>query len=1069
MLAPGRGAADEMVRSVCARGTPVWGVHRLTPMALAAELAAGRLARTGCAPISGLAREALAAHAARRTRQAAELEAFAPVAAFPGFARALARTLETIRNHGVDPDRLARAGASGRDLARLAAAYRAELERWSLADAAGILHHARAMIDSGVRHPLLDRALLLLDVSASHRRLHEFLAALVLRAPAVMASAPSSDPTALRALESMLGQAATQLDATPVAGSRLERLRRYLFATARDHATPATDAQDLSLGFFSAPGEGRECVEIARRVRDLAAAGTPFDRIAVALRDARRYLPRVEEAFARARIPVYVTRGLRRPHPAGRAFLALLACAAEDLSASRFAEYLSLGEAPASGPASASAAAAMPWVATGGLADQADADQDRDERAGAVDHRASRAEALRTRGWERLLNDAAVVGGRARWTRRLDALAAAQRAQLERPSGAPENENERRHGRERLAQLERLRDFALPIIAQLDELPARATWGRWLELLERLAVRTLRQPEAVLAELAELRTLAEVGPAELTDLRQVLAERLLFQRGEPPARRHGRVFVGTPENLRARSFAVVFLPGLAEGIFPRRAHEDPLLPDRTRRQLDAGLKTQDERFAHERLLLRLAIGAAESQLAVSFPSVDVETGRARVPSFYALDIQRAADGSLPDLAELAATAAEAATAPLGWPAPHDRARAIDAAEYDLASLAASLGAEDAVAHGAGRYLLAANAALARALRRRWQRWHPKLGPMDGLVDPDTATLEALASQRLSARSYSPTALQHYAACPYRFLLHAVHRLRPREQATPLERLDPRTRGSLFHSVQFHLLSQLRAAQRLPVTASDLDAVRALADQQLERLAGELAQRLSPAVPRVWASEIEELRIDLHGWLDSVVENDGRFRPAHFELAFGLGRDGDHDAASRAQPVSVEGALLRGAIDLVEIDRETDTARVTDHKTGLPAAKSHFRVGGGEVLQPLLYSLAAQELLGCTVTGGQLFYCTRRGGYRRRSVKLDEAGRKAINTVLRTIDQALEQGLLPAAPRPNACRLCDYRAVCGPDEQRRLERKIGRLGERLTDAQASSQKRLAPLLFLRRMP
>jgi hypothetical protein len=43
---------------------------------------------------------------------------------------------------------------------------------------------------------------------------------------------------------------------------------------------------------------------------------------------------------------VYFERGTRRPHPAGRAFLALIACALDRLSARRFAEYLSLGQVP---------------------------------------------------------------------------------------------------------------------------------------------------------------------------------------------------------------------------------------------------------------------------------------------------------------------------------------------------------------------------------------------------------------------------------------------------------------------------------------------------------------------------------------------------------------------------------------------------------------------------------------------------------------------------------------------------------------------------------------------------
>ena len=44
--------------------------------------------------------------------------------------------------------------------------------------------------------------------------------------------------------------------------------------------------------------------------------------------------------------PAYFENGTKRPDPAGRAFLALLDCAAEELSATRFAEYLSLSQIP---------------------------------------------------------------------------------------------------------------------------------------------------------------------------------------------------------------------------------------------------------------------------------------------------------------------------------------------------------------------------------------------------------------------------------------------------------------------------------------------------------------------------------------------------------------------------------------------------------------------------------------------------------------------------------------------------------------------------------------------------
>ena len=68
----------------------------------------------------------------------------------------------------------------------------------------------------------------------------------------------------------------------------------------------------------------------------------------------------LEDALRRARIPAYFSRGTARPDPGGRAFLALLACAAEKCSASRFAEYLSLGQLPAG-----SEPAIPTWVGAG--------------------------------------------------------------------------------------------------------------------------------------------------------------------------------------------------------------------------------------------------------------------------------------------------------------------------------------------------------------------------------------------------------------------------------------------------------------------------------------------------------------------------------------------------------------------------------------------------------------------------------------------------------------------------------------------------------------------------------
>jgi hypothetical protein len=83
---------------------------------------------------------------------------------------------------------------------------------------------------------------------------------------------------------------------------------------------------------------------MVRRIRAMAENGTPFDKVAILLRNVERYQPMLEEAMSRAAIPVYFSMGSARPDPAGRAFLALLGCAADGCSATGFAEYLSIGE-----------------------------------------------------------------------------------------------------------------------------------------------------------------------------------------------------------------------------------------------------------------------------------------------------------------------------------------------------------------------------------------------------------------------------------------------------------------------------------------------------------------------------------------------------------------------------------------------------------------------------------------------------------------------------------------------------------------------------------------------------
>src|SRR5437660_224228 len=603
-------AAAEAVRTAVAGAAFGW--QRFTLGRLAAAVAAQAMSARGLSPLSPLGVEAVCARVVHQLR--GRLGKFDPVATQPGLPRALSRTIQELRLAGARP---------GGDLGRVLDAYETELGRAALADRAAVFRLALE-----AESPLLDLPALLVDLPLRAALEERFIARL--RGP-VLAIAPAADATRI----------SRALDVAPrplreAADTSLARVHQRLFVEGT--APVAASGDDVIL--LSAPGESRECVEIARLVRSEAERGVPFDGMAVLLRSPFQYRPLLEEAFVRAGIPAHFASGTQKPKPAGRAFP------------------------------------------------------------------------------------------------------------------------------------------ALPLLDALASLPASATWAAWLDPLSALATRALRDPARVLSLLAELAPMGPVGPVSLAEVRLVLARRLTELSIPPSGKRHGKVFIAPVAAARGLSFDSVFVPGLAEKLFPQKVMEDPLLRDSERLPL-AELETSEGRIAAERLALRLAVGAACGKVVLSWPRIDLSQGRARVPSFYGLEVVRAAEGTLPGFADLARRAERALRTRAGWPAPRDAADAIDDAEHDLALLALAL-QDPKASKGTAAYLLAVNPHLSRSLRSRARRGLRRWTPADGLVQPAAAALEALQAHQPARRSYSPTALQNYAACPDKFVLQAIHRLAPPE-------------------------------------------------------------------------------------------------------------------------------------------------------------------------------------------------------------------------------------------------------------------------------------------------
>src|SRR5204863_1179831 len=125
--------------------------------------------------------------------------------------------------------------------------------------------HAAKLVDradllEAAKHVPSSAPLLLLDVPAPTRREWELIASIAARSTDVLATVPDGDLRTAKNLERALRTPVERMSA--LADTALSRLQTHLFATEAPPSAPAGDEVTI----LSAPGEVRECVELARLI-----------------------------------------------------------------------------------------------------------------------------------------------------------------------------------------------------------------------------------------------------------------------------------------------------------------------------------------------------------------------------------------------------------------------------------------------------------------------------------------------------------------------------------------------------------------------------------------------------------------------------------------------------------------------------------------------------------------------------------------------------------------------------------------------------------------------------------
>ena len=672
---------------------------------------------------------------------------------------------------------------------------------------------------------------------------------------------------------------------------------------------------------------------IAQEIRDLVAAGVRPDEIAVAFPDFASALPYVEEVFPDFGVPYAASDG--RPLSTSPLVRALLDVAAVPARGYRREGVVALATSPY-----------LPITCGCEL--------------------------------DVLSREARITAGAATWEKRLAALARAAGEERERPD-TPESAKSRLA--EKAASIESAQKIVGTLFADLSALEGTKSIAdhiaAYRSLIERWQAPVMPEEgdPALLEEeardlggfagtLTALERLARLLPDEKMPLMEFssLLEQVAAGTRTASRRNSGGVQVIGVREVAHLIVPYLFVGGLVEGAMPRLTTRLPFTTDAETRRL--GTRSREDILREERYYFTAALLSARSRVYLSYP---------------------AADGATPLVCSGFVDAVREAFSPEAWGSD----------EFPDSGLAAARRAGALLARGEFPVGMPCPLPVREAVNRlNIENYHRRAGydsPYDGMLEDDPAIVTALAGRFGDGAVFSPTALETYADCPFRFYLERVLGLAPLPEADP--DLTAQERGSLVHRIAYRFYSGWKCDGNGPVTG----ACYAGALQQLLDAGREETGRFGFETP-AWVADKEHILGSPaagKGVLERFLlhETDiaaSRFVPHAFEVSFGLPLvPGEVDALSTpdaiAIPLGEETIRLRGRVDRVDVLTD-GRFMITDYKTG----SSHPRlrdIEAGRALQLPLYLLAVERLTGMEGVAGT-YYTLRRGEVKNQPVFWD---------------------------------------------------------------------------------
>ncbi|MBM4087786.1 MAG: PD-(D/E)XK nuclease family protein, partial [Planctomycetes bacterium] len=295
------------------------------------------------------------------------------------------------------------------------------------------------------------------------------------------------------------------------------------------------------------------------------------------------------------------------------------------------------------------------------------------------------------------------------------------------------------------------------------------------------------------------------------------------------------------------------------------------------------LPLKRRKLLEERLLFRLAVGAARRQVILTFPRIETGTARERLPSSFLLRTVEAVTGERADFQALEKFEGFQRV-PLSRWEPGGLDEAVDSLEFDLAAVTDLTARREA---NGILYLREVSPFFGRGLKEELMRWgKAHFTEYDGALQSPKA-LELVRQQHsVRGRTVSPSRLETYAGCPFGYFLQYVLGLESVEEPEKAATISALDKGSLIHEALWQFFTELKQAGKLPVKEEhESDLMRALEDRFRKYEASGLT-----GFWLLWQIEKERIRRDLRWFLQvEADEAEKGYVPTYFEVRYGMAR------------------------------------------------------------------------------------------------------------------------------------------------------------------------------------